>query len=233
MPVRCRPSLAIVLVLLMVALLVASPPRRAEAVNHDTYRSVRGRYEGLTLRLRIDLDQVTGAHVPNVVSLDGIGHGRENAPVLFGRMERVFLQRVTNEGGTRLDLTIYRTQQEADRFRASAIPQPSYANPNYGRTLAAFAQLGSTNVTLELKAGKKDPEGQEREIETLLDRVFYLNAEPTREEMEQFVRQRRGLSIQRLRELTDLDAATLRAILDEAPADAAPPQGSGPPAPHR
>ena len=212
-----------------VTLALGAPPwEAARAIESHLYKDIRGRYEGLVLRLRIDLNQMTGARAPNVISLGGVGHGREGAPILFGRMERVYIERVTNEGGTRLELTIYRTQQEANRFRASAVPQPSIVNPNYGQTLASFAQLGSTSVLFELEAGKKDPGAQEREIEELLDRVFYVSSEPPREEMETFVRQHRGLPIQRLRELTDLDSATIRRLIEEAaPGPDRPPEASG------
>lgn len=212
-------------------LLALLAPSAATGMKRDAYQEIRGRYEGMTLRLRVDLMQMTGARPPNVVSLDGIGHGRERARVLFGRLEMVYIERVTNEGGARLGLTIYRTQQEADRFRASNVPQPSFANPNYGRTLAAFAQLGSTSVDLELRAPKSESEAQVREIETLLNRVFYLDSQPTREEAEDFVRQHAGLPVDRLRELTGLEAARIRDLMREAAAPAAPPAGPAAPAP--
>ena len=106
-------------------LLAFLAPSAAEGMKRDAYQEIRGRYEGMSLRLRVDLMQMTGARPPNVVSLDGIGHGRERARVLFGRLETVFIERVTNEGGARVGLTIYSSQQEADRFRASNVPQPT------------------------------------------------------------------------------------------------------------
>ena len=199
----------------------------AVAIHRDAYHEIRGRYEGLTLRLRADLMEMTGARPPNLVSLDGISHGRERAPVLFGKLERVYIQRVINEGGDRIGLTIYRTQQEADRFRASNVPQPSFANPNYGRTLGSFAQLSSTSVELELKTPKGDPDAQVREVETLLDRIFYLNSQPTREEAENFVREHSGLPVDRLRELTGLEAGRIREIQREV---TAPPEAPAAPA---
>ncbi|MBI4168494.1 MAG: hypothetical protein HY510_01000 [Acidobacteria bacterium] len=208
---------------ILLALLLA-PAAPAAPVSREIYKDIRGRYEGLTLRLRIDLKAGTSAAIPNVVSLDGVGYGRERAPVVFGRMEKVYLERITSEGSTRLGLTVYRSHEEADRLRASAIPQPTTANPNFGRTVAAFAQQGSTSIVLELKAGKKDAQGQRQEIETLLDRVFYRE-EPGREEMEEFVRRHRGLPVSRLRSVTGLDVEVIRRILDEA---AAPPEGTGP-----
>jgi hypothetical protein len=197
----------------LILLLAPWPP--AEAINREAYRDVRARYEGLAMRLRIDLKAATGAASPNVVSLDGVGYGRERAPVIFGWMEKVYVERVTSEGSTRLGLTVYRSREEADRLRASAIPQPTGANPNFGRTMAAFAQQGSTSIVLELKADRKDPRGQIQEIETLIDRAFYRE-EPGPEEMADFVRRHRSLPISRLRTLTSLEAEAIRRILAES-----------------
>lgn len=198
-------------------------PRSVRAIQKDTYREIRGRYEGLALRLRIDLKTAVGATDPNLVSLDGVGYPSERSPVLFGSLETVFLQRITSEGGSRLGLTVYRSEEEASRLRASAIPGPSMANPAYGRTLATFARQGSTTVMLELKAGKKDPQGQMSEIEILLDRVFYLRSEPSREDLENFVRRHTGMPISRLHALTGLPEDVIRSLVKEAPAQAGSP----------
>src|SRR5882672_183524 len=170
-----------------VAALLLASTGPAPAVDRDVYKEIRGRYEGMTLRLRVDLMAARRALPPNIMSLDGMSHARENAPVLFGRLERVFLERVTNTGKTRLELTVYRTHEEADRLRASAIPQPMGGNPLAGPTLAGFAQQGSTSVILELRAGKNEPQAQLAEAETLLNRLFFLKSEPSREELEDFV----------------------------------------------
>src|SRR5262249_8969725 len=145
-----------------------------QAVQRDAYKDVRERYEGLSLRLRVDLHAAGRAVDPNVVTLDGVGYPSERSPVLFYGLETVFVQRIVNEAGTRLGLTVYRNQDEANRLRASAIPAPSIANPNFNGTIAAYAMQGSTSVVLDLKADKKDRLAQLTEIETLLDRVFYM-----------------------------------------------------------
>src|SRR5256885_11038996 len=121
---------------LFVLCFAAAPALRA--VQRDTYKDVRSRYEGLSFRLRVDLRAAGRATDPNVVSLDGVGYPSERSPILFSALDTVFVQRITSEGGTRLGLTVYRSQEEADRLRASAIPGPSMANPNYGRTLATI-----------------------------------------------------------------------------------------------
>ena len=208
------------LVALAVCLLAATG---AWAIQRDTYKDIRSRYEGLSFRLRIDLKAAGRAADPNVVSLDGIGYPSERSPILFGSLETVYVQRITNEGGTRVSLTVYRSQEEANRLRASAIPGPALSNPNYGRTLATFAQQGSTIVALELKAGKKDPGGQLEEIETLLDRVFYMKSEASREDLESFVRRHTGWPISRLRAITGLQEEEIRALL-KGPPVAAPPE---------
>jgi hypothetical protein len=201
------------------SLLVAiclSPAPALLAIQRDTYKDIRSRYEGLSLRLRVDLKAAGRATEPNVVSLDGVKYPSERSPILFSALDTVYVQRITNEGGTRLGLTVYRSKEEADRLRASAIPAPSMGNPNYDRTLAAFAQQGSTSVILELKAGKKDGPGQLAEIEPLLDRLFYLKSEPTREELETFVRRHSGWPISRLRDETGLPDEEIRALLKES-----------------
>ena len=193
-----------------------------QAVQRDAFKDVRERYEGLSLRLRVDLHAAGRAVDPNVVTLGGVGYPSERSPVLFTSLETVFLQRISNEGGTRLGLTVYRNQDEANRLRASAIPGPSIANPNFSGTVAAYAQQGSTSVVLELKADRKDRLAQLTEIETLLDRVFYMKSEPTREELEMFIRRHSGLPISRLRGITGLPEEAIRALLRETDAPSPP-----------
>ncbi len=198
--------------------LALAPP--VWAIQRDTVKEIRSRYEGLSFRLRVDLKAAGRAVDPNVISLDGIGYPSERSPVLFSGLETVYLQRITNEGGARLSLTIYRSEQEANRLRASAVPAPTMVNPNFGRTLATFAQQGSTSVLFELKAGKKNPQAQMEEIETLLDRIFYVKSEPTRSDLETFVRRHTGWPISRLRAITGLPEEEIRALLkDVAPTD--------------
>jgi hypothetical protein len=211
-------------VLAGIALAVAfcAPAGDVQAIDREIFKDIRDRYEGLALRLRIDLKGATGAAEPNVARLEGIAQPAERAPVLFGSLETVYVQRITREGGSRLGLTVYRSEEEARRLRASAIPGPSLSNPAYDRTLASFARQGSTSVVLELQAGKNDPQGQLDEIETLLDRVFYVKSEPGTEALEDFVRRHTGMPISRLHSLTGLPDDRIRAILKETQPPQAP-----------
>jgi hypothetical protein len=204
---------ALVLALLAVAALSA---RGTSAVEKDVYREIRGRYEGLVLPLRIDLRSAVTATPPNTVSLAGIGYARETAPVIFGRLEKVYVQRVINDGKTHLELTIYRSRDEADRLRASDIPQPMLNNPLAGRSLAGFARQDSTSVLLEVNAGRKEPARQMQEIETLLKKVFYIGSEPSVEELEEFVRAHHGMAPSRLHALTGLSVERIHALLEES-----------------
>ena len=188
----------------------------AGAVNRQLFREVRADYEGMTFRLRIDLRPATVASTPNVVNAEGVGYVRERSPVLFHRLQNVYIDRVTNDGKRRIGLTIYRSADQAKQYRALAIPPPAFANPNASGTLAAFAQTDSTAVLIELKAGKKEPDLQRREIETLLRRIFYIASEPTREDLEEAVLRHLGASMARMRDLTGLESDEIREILERA-----------------
>jgi hypothetical protein len=187
------------------------------AVSRDVSREVRHAYEGRSLRLRVDLRPASQAIEPNVMTFEGIGYGREGSPVLFSRLETVFVERITSEGGSRLALIVYRNEEEMRRLRASAIPPPVMGMPGATQTLANFAMTGSTTVVLELRTGKKDADGQRREIETLLGRLFYVDAEPSRAELEEFVLDHRFLPVGRLAAITDLTQDAVRRILEVPP----------------
>ena len=204
------------------------------SIERDLARSLRDRYEGRTLRLRVDLRSAANAAEPNRISLAGVGYGRETAPVLFHRLESVYLDRLTSEGGARISLTIYRSQEEALHMRAVSIPAPVVGNPAGVNTMGAYARGGSTSVFVELRAGKKDPDGQRRETDTLMDRLFYLSGEPARSDLEAFVLEHRAWSVTKLASITGLTPDEVRAITTAAPpeppaAPVAPPLDGGPP----
>ena len=213
-----RPSSAppAILAGLVFAANLLAPGHPLRAIEREVFKDIRDRYEGLALRLRIDLKAATGAAEPNVARLEGISQPAERSPVLFSSLETVYVERITREGGSRLGLTVYRSQEEARRLRASAIPGPSLSNPAYDRTLAAFARQGSTTVVLDLQAGKNDTQAQLDEIETILDRVFYLKSEPGTEALEDFVRRHSGMPISKLHSLTGLPDERIREILKES-----------------
>lgn len=199
------------LALLASLLLISSP---AGAVKRELIKDVRAGYEGTTLRLRVDLRPADVATVPNVISAEGIGYARERSPVLFHRLQEVYIDRVTNKGKKEVGLTIYRNAGQAGQFRSLSVPPPALANPNAGGTLAAFARDDSTDVALELKANKNDIDAQRREIGSLLRRLFYIDSEPTRQELEEAVFRHRDAPMGQLRALTGLDAEEIREILE-------------------
>lgn len=177
------------------------------------------------LRLRVDLRPATQALEPNRMSVEGVGYARETAPVLFYRFESVFLERLTSDGATRLSLTIYRDRDEALQMRAVSIPAPVVGNPAGVNTMGAYARGGSTSVSVELKAGKKDRDGQRREADELMGRLFYLSGAPARSDLEAFVVEHRTMSVTRLAAITGLTPDEVRA-LTTAPAPAPAPAPS-------
>jgi hypothetical protein len=82
---------------------------------------------------------------------------------------------------------------------------------------SAFARAGSTSVILELQSGKKDPAAQRAEIDTLMRRLFYIDAEPTRLELEQYILDHRTTSVGRLAATTGLTTDAVRRVLEAAP----------------
>jgi len=228
--VRSPSRSPLALALLSLALALRAAP--LGAVERQTFKEIRGTFEGQTLRLRIDLKIANSARDPNIVSLDGV-RARERSPVLFGRLERVFVKRITNEGGNRLSLTVYRDQRTAENLRGNITPQPSAVNPMAGSIMAGYARLDSTSVLFELKAGKKEPAAQRDEFEALLERAFYLRSEPTREELEAYVREHRGWPISRLREITGLETHDINLILKEERPSSPAPEATPAQAPNR
>jgi len=192
----------------------ASPPVRA--VTRDVVREVRDSYEGRSYRLRADLRSAGSAVEPNTVSLGGIGYGREGAPVMFSRLETVFIDRIMSEGAARLSLTIYRSAEEARRLRSGAIPPPVMGGFGAATTLG-FARADSTSVVLEMHSPKKDSGAQRQEIEALLRRLFYIDDEPTKDELARFVIDHKLWPIPRLAEVTGLPVAEIKDILLEGP----------------
>jgi hypothetical protein len=203
--------------LILGALPAAFPPPPVFAVSREVAGALRDTFEGRTLRLRIDLHSAAHSVEPNVMTVSGMGYGREGSPVLFHRMEMVFVDRVTSEGGSRVSLTIYRSETEARDLRANAIPGPMPGGPTAALSTTAFARTDSTAVILELGSGRKDPAAQRREVMALLDRLFYIDTEPARDEVEAFVLQHRDWPVARLAALTGLTQDEVRALVTGTP----------------
>jgi hypothetical protein len=203
-------------VFLVLALVAAAAP--AGAVPRDVVNEARGVYEGRTLRLRLDLRSASSGIEPNVLTLEGMGYARDDAPVLFGRLETVYVERLASEGGDRLSLTIYRSLEEMRQLRATAIPPPTMGGTPIGmQPMSGFARTGSTMVIFDLLAGKKDPAGQRGEIDTLMKRLFYVDDAPDRADLEDFVRHHRGWPVPRLAQVTGLPPEEIRTLLAAQP----------------
>jgi len=202
---------------LLAACLALTPARPATALHRDVYKEIRSRYEGLTLRLRIDLRVSDTPMAANVVSLSGVGHGRESSPVLFTALEEVFVQRVSNDGRDQIAFALYRSEDESRFLRSVPSPLPGYPPTSTGGSLPGFARQGSTELVFQVRAAKKEPGLQREEMETLLQRAFYLgDAEPTTGELEAFVRRHSSLPLSRLQALTGLPAERIRDLLQAA-----------------
>ena len=190
-----------------------APARRTAAVARDVVKDFRDAYEGHTLQLRYDLDSAMHSLEPNVLSLGGMGHGRENGQVIFYALETVYVDRLMSEGGSRLTLTIFRSGETARRLKSQAVPPPVTGIPTGSQSIATYSSSDSTSVALELQAAKKDPEAQRREIETLLGRLFYVDARPTQDDRTRFVAAHRDWPVSRLAKLTGLDPGTIKEII--------------------
>jgi hypothetical protein len=215
-PVQGRPRRVAVQAIALVSLLAAAMP--LGAVPRDVVNEARGVYEGRTLRLRLDLRSASSGIEPNVLTLEGMGYARADAPVLFGRLETVYVERLASEGGDRLSLTIYRSLEEMRQLRATAIPPPTMGGAPIGmQPMSGFARTGSTMVLFDLLAGKKDPAAQRGEIDTLMKRLFYVDDAPDRADLEDFVRQHRGWPVPRLAAATGLSPDEIRSLLAAQP----------------
>jgi hypothetical protein len=184
------------------------------AVPRAVISQLRPQYEGRTLRLRVDLRSSTTAIEPNIMTMEGMGYAKREAAVLFGRLETVYLERLASEGGTRVSLTVYRNEDEIKQLRATAIPPPAISGIPTGMSpTPSFARTGSTSIILELSAPKSDPAAQQKQIEDMLGRIFYLDGDPSREELEQFVREHRGWPLARLAAVTGLPEDDIRPLI--------------------
>ncbi len=198
--------------LLLLALLPIGRP--ALAVRRETLRQLRDDYAGHTFRLRTDLRGTNYLVISNVVDEKGIRYRGRELPILFRQMETVYLDRISNEREKSVTLTLYRSRDDARQIRGAIPAAPLPVGPDRNTTLGNFARDLSTSVTLEIAAGKDNPDAQREQVTTLLNRLFYLKEEPTYEEKEAFIRSHRDFPAARLAQVTGLDEAVIRGILD-------------------
>lgn len=198
-------------------------PRPALAVKRDVVRGFQEDFGARTYRLRVDLQATNYMSVPNVMTAKGFKYLGRQFPVLFRKMQMVYLDRISNESGQSVALTIYRSRDDAGQIRGSMPSAPM--NPAAGASetaLGSFAREFSTTVILELTAEKTDLDGQRAQILDLLQKVFYVREEPTFEEKEAFIRENPDLPIRKLVEMTGLPEQAVRRILEHHPAEPPP-----------
>ena len=214
------PTLRIPSLPLWVLLVLLASPTTALAVKREVIRGYQEDFGGRTYRLRVDLQGTNYMSVPNVMTARGFKYQGRQFPVLFHRMQMVYLDRISNESGKSVALTIYRSRNDAGQIRGSIPSAPM--NPAAGAsetTLGSFARDFSTTVVLELTAEKQDLDGQRGQILDLLQKVFYVREEPTFEEKEAFIRENRDLPVPKLMEMTGLPEQAVRNILEHKPAE--------------
>ena len=210
---------------LLVLMAVFSQP--ALAVKREVIRDFQEDFGGRSYKLRVDLQGTNYMSVPNVMSAKGFKYQGRQFPVLFHRLQLVYLDRISNETGKSVALTIYRSRNDAGQIRGSIPSAPM--NPAAGASetaLGSFAREFSTTVVLELSAEKKDLDGQREQILDLLQKVFYVREEPSFEEKEAFIRENRDLPIPKLMDLTGLPEQAVRHILEHKPAEPPPQEPS-------
>ena len=197
----------------LATLLILSAPQ-AGAVKREVIRDLQEEIAGHSYRLRIDLQGTNYLSVPNVVTSEGLRYRGRQFPVLFRQMEMVYVERISNDAGKAVSLTLYRNRKEAEQVRGAIPPAPfTPGGPGTESALGSFARDLSTTVILELSAGKDDPRGQREEILQLLHRVFYLKEDPTFQEKETFVLSHADLPVSHLADATGLPEEVIREIL--------------------
>lgn len=209
-------------------LLAAALPCPALAVKREVIRGAQEDFGGRSYRLKVDLQGTNYLSVPNVMTAKGFKYQGRQFPVLFHKMQMVYLDRVSNDSSKTVALTVYRTKDDAGQIRGSLPSAPmNPATAGAAETaLGAFARAFSTTVILELTAEKKDLPGQRQQILELLRQVFYVKEEPSFEEKEAFIRENPDLSIPRLVEMTGLPEEMVRRIRDRGPEPDPPPKSS-------
>jgi len=197
----------------MALALLAFFPEGALAVKRSVVRELQSEYAGHTYQLRMDLRGTDYFAAFNVVNDKGIHYRGRELAIIFYQMETVYVDRISNEGEKEVRLTVYRSRNDARQIRGSVPAAPLPVGPDRDTTLGNFARDLSTNVLLEVRAGKDDPDAQQAEITALLERLFYLKEIPGYKEKEEFVLSHPDLPITRLAVITGLAEDLVNGIL--------------------
>jgi hypothetical protein len=205
--------------LLVVLAFLLLLPSSALAVKRSVVKNLKSEYGGRSYQLRIDLRGTDFFAAFNVVDERGVQYRGREQPVLFYQMETVYLDQISNEGERQVRLTIYRNRDQARQIRGSVPAAPLPVGPSGASTLGAFARDLSTNVMLEVGAGKDDPGLQSRQMTDLMGKLFYIKEAPTYDEKEAFVLSHPDLPVARLVSITGLGEDLVRGILKRREAD--------------
>jgi hypothetical protein len=208
--------IVLLLVALAFPLLLPSP---ASAVKRSVVKSLKSEYGGRFYQLRLDLRGTDFFAAFNVVDHQGVHYRGREQPVLFYQLETVYLDQISNEGERQVRLTIYRNRDQAYQIRGSVPGAPLPVGPSSESTLGAFARDLSTNVMLEVAAGRDDPGLQSRQMTELMGKLFYIKEAPTYDEKEAFILAHPDLPVTRLAAITGLGEDLVQGVLKRREAD--------------
>jgi hypothetical protein len=187
-------------------------PAPARAVKRDIIKELSSDYAGRSYQIRVDLRGTDYFAAFNVVDDKGVHYqGREQA-IMFYQMETVYLDRISSEGDKQIRIAIYRSREDARQIRGSVPAAPIPVGPDRASTLSNFARDLSTNVILQLQAGKAEPSLQRTEIAALLEKLFFLKETPTFDQKEAFILSHPDLPMARLTAITGLSEDLVRGI---------------------
>ncbi len=203
-----RLSAAARLLIVSLGLLLPAP---AFAVKRDIIKELQSDYAGKTYQTRLDLRGTDYFASVNVVDEKGVHYRGRELAVMFYQMELVYLDRVSNESEREVRLTLYRSRNDARQIRGSIPAAPLPVGPD-SSTMGAFARQLSTNVILELTAGKDDPSAQRQQIAELMEHLFYIKEVPTFDQKETFILTHPDLPLARLMAITGLNEEMVTGI---------------------
>ncbi len=197
-----RPSAAARLLIVSFGLLL---PAQAFAVKRDIIKEFHSEYAGRTYQLRLDLRGTDYFASVNVVDEKGVHYRGRELPIMFYQMETVYVDRISNEGDREVRLTLYRNRNDARQIRGSIPAAPLPVGPDRDASVGMFARQLSTNVVLEVAAGKGYPSAQRQQLTELLERLFFIKEAPTFDQKEAFILTHPDLPLARLMTITGLN----------------------------